>query len=346
MGYNNFCISSYLTFRYVVKDGVPWKEGVLPEYPDCQAQGRYKVKSGQQVLQKLRQSVSECCRDRSVGILLSGGIDSAILAALMPAGTLAYTVKFHAENAVDESQMARVLADAAQLKHKTVDVTWDDYLEHMDFLMQNKKSPLHPAEVGLYLAAKQAASEGMNMLIVGNGADSTFGGMDKLLSKDWGFDEFVARYTFVEPSTAVKDPVSMRDTYEAYRTADGINVQGFLKVTHGIGIIQMFENAIHSAGCKILAPYEELSLDGKLDLERIRSGDTKYILRDVFRLLYPGQDIPDKIPFARPMEQWMSGWQGPARPEFLDNLPMDKFTGEQKWLIYCLERFMNLMEAS
>ena len=345
MAYSNFCISSCLTFRYVVKEGVAWKEGLVAEYPHCETQGRYGVKSSQEVLQKLQELVSEYCRNEHVGILLSGGIDSAILAAIMPSGSVAYTVRFDAENTVDESKMAGIFANAFGIKHKTVNVTWEDYDEHMDFLIQNKNAPLHAAEAGLHLAAKAAASDGISMLIVGNGADSTFGGMDKLLSKDWEFDEFVARYTFVEPSSVVKNPVSMREVYETYRRGQGIDVQGFLKVVHGLGIIQMFENAICSAGCKIVAPYEELSLDGELDLARIRSGDTKYLLRDVFMELYPGFDIPAKIPFARPMEQWMHNWEGPSRAEFLDNLEMNKFTGEQKWLIYCLERFMNLMEA-
>ena len=56
-------------------------------------------------------------------------------------------------------------------------------------------------------------------------------------------------------------------------------MQGFLKVVHGLGIIQMFDNAIEMAGCTTIAPYEDLTLGIPLDIQRIRSGNTKYILR-------------------------------------------------------------------
>src|ERR1043166_9341481 len=113
---------------------------------------------------------------------------------------------------------------------------------------------------------------------------------------------------------------------------------GFLKVVHGLGIIQMFENAIHAGGCALVAPFEKLALDAPLDVQRIRSGEPKYILNDVFRAACPGLEIPAKIPFARPVTQWLEDWRGPKRPEFLDGLAMAKFTGEQKWQLYCLER--------
>ena len=46
----------------------------------------------------------------------------------------------------------------------------------------------------------------------------------------------------------------------------------------------------------------------------------------------------------RPMDVWMKEWKGPERLEFLDNLDIGQFSGEQKWLLYCLERFLNLIE--
>lgn len=85
-------------------------------------------------------------------------------------------------------------------------------------------------------------------------------------------------------------------------------------------------------------------LNAPLDLQRIRNGEPKYIVREVFRTLYPGLEIPDKIPFARPMTQWLGNWQGPKLVEFLENLSMTDFTGEQIWQLYCLERFLNLLE--
>jgi hypothetical protein len=106
----------------------------------------------------------------------------------------------------------------------------------------------------------------------------------------------------------------------------------------------MFENAIHAGGCALVAPFERLALDAPLDLQRIRGGEPKYLLNEVFRAACPGLEIPEKIPFARPVTQWLADWPGPRRPEFLAGLAMDQFTGEQKWQLYCLERFLDLLE--
>jgi hypothetical protein len=196
--------------------------------------------------------------------------------------------------------------------------------------------------VGLLVATRRAKADGIGRLILGNGADSTFGGLDKLLSRDWGFDEFIARYTFVNPASVVRKPTSMRNTYERYREGDGVDVIGFLKVVHGLGVVQAFENAIHTGGCAIMAPYEELLLDAPLDIARIRSGRSKYIVREIFNRLYPDMKEPDKIAFARPMDTWLADWAGPTRPEFRDDIDISAYSGDQKWIIYCLERFLTI----
>jgi hypothetical protein len=330
----------------VVNETVGWTDGIMPAFPKIAEHGQIGVRKSSQILEVLQTLMEQNCKDKSIGILLSGGIDSAILAALMPPGSHAYTIQFMAENTIDESSRARVYAEHIGLEHHTVQITWADYLKHMDILMSNKRSPLHPVEVGLYKAATTAFANGVRTLVIGNGADSTFGGMDKLLSRDWTCDEFIRRYTFVDPRIVLKEPVSMLPVYEQYRMGDRFNVVSFLKVIHGLGIIQAFDNGIGSAGCKTVEPFEQLFLDAPLDMTRIRKGESKYLLRSVFKKLYPGLSAPEKVPFARPMDQWMEGWSGPIRPEFRENIPLNRFTGEQKWLMYCLERFLNLIEES
>jgi asparagine synthetase B (glutamine-hydrolysing) len=325
-----------------VKDGLSWKEGISPVLPKLSKKDQTGVVSAEEIINHFRNQLSI---NKSTGILLSAGIDSAIIASYLPAGTKAYTIRFIAEGAIDESEGAGVFADKMSLSHKVVNVYWEDYLKYSDILMQNKKSPLHAIEVGLYKAALTAKQDGIDQLIVGNGADSTFGGMDKLLSKDWTYEEFKKRYTFVEPSEVLKNFEDVDKVYRQYKKEDGIEVSAFLKTVHGLGIVQTFNNAIETAGGKVITPYESLFLDAPLDIERIRRGESKYILRKVFESRFPNYLIPEKIPFARPMDQWLSNWKGPSRSEFLDNIDINKFTGDQKWIIYCLERFMNLFDG-
>ena len=343
--FDPFCLSSFLAFRYVVDETAEWIPGVRPQWPSIEPHRQIRVSNADQVLDALRGLVQQIARDPRVGLLLSGGIDSAILAALLPRGTPAYTVRFDVDGAVDESSTAAVYAERCGLRHKVVPVSWDDYQQHMDGLMARKQSPLHPVEVGLHIAARAAADDGINTLIVGNGADSTFGGLDRLLSRDWTLDEFIVRYTFVEPSAVLREAVSMRAAFAGYEGAGRFDTSGFLKEVHGRGIVQAFENAIHAAGCVSVAPYESLALGVPLDLARIRRGEPKYLLREVFTRLYPGMPVAEKIAFARPMDVWMKSWSATYREEFKPHLDVRYFSGEQKWLLYCLERFLDLVEG-
>lgn len=342
--YNSFCISSFLAFRYVVEPNVAWKDGVVPTWPNNESFCSIGVRDSDEVLNALSKIVGNVCSDKKVGILLSGGIDSGILAALMPEGSYAYTIRFEAENAVSEVAGARTYAEKRGLNHQIVPVNWHDYEIYADHLMLRKKSPLHPVEVALFKAALQAKNDGLYGLIAGTGADCTFGGLDRLLSRDWTVDEFIDRYTFVRPELAVREPMSMRAIYSRYENQGKMDVHRFLAFVHGPGLAQAFQNGVVAAGCEWKAPYEMLRVDCPLNIDRIRAGESKYLLREVFRKVHPELEIPPKIAFARPMDTWMNHWAGPKRPEFLSDLDVAAFTGEQKWLIYCLERFMNLFD--
>ena len=59
---------------------------------------------------------------------------------------------------------------------------------------------------------------------------------------------------------------------------------------------------------------------------------------------YPDTAVPEKIPMPRPVDEYFRGWPGPSRSEFRKDLDMAKFTGNQKWQIYCLEKFLDIYE--
>ncbi len=337
----DFCASSYLAFRHVVEDGVGWKPGVFPVSSTSDHGSTRKVSSPGEVGRELTGMLAGEAGARAC-LFLSGGMDSAILARLVPGVAKCFTIRFSAEGAVDESEMAAVYADRCRLPWEVVEVTWPDHDALAGPLMARKNEPLHAVEVGLHRCALEARRQGFDTVIVGNGADSNFGGLDGLLARDWTIDEFVTRYTFVDPEASLRNPVSMRGIFGRYDAGGTIDLPRFLREVHGRGITRSFENAILGAGCRMLAPYESLELGVPLDIERIRSGEPKYVLRELFADLYPDLDVPGKIPFARPMDLWLSGWEGPGRPEFLPDLDASRFTGDQRWLLYCLERFLEM----
>ncbi|MBN2406070.1 MAG: hypothetical protein JXJ19_00075 [Elusimicrobia bacterium] len=333
-----YCMSSFLTFRFVADPEAAWTENVKSEVPStCSDNEETAVRTKEEVITNLRKVIETETKGKKVGVLLSGGIDSAIVASFLPKGTPAYTIRFIADWKLDEPSSAAKYVDYLKLDHRIIDVRWEDYIEHSEELMRRCGSPLHPVEVPLYKASMQAKKDSIDLLVCGCGADSRFGGLDKLLSKDWKFEEFIPRYTFVNPELVLKKPVSMRKEYARFRDGDNFDLRRFILETQNCGA---FFNAVEAAGVTLLNPFEHIYMEGEWDLQRIRNGESKYLLREAFRELFNGMEVPEKIAFARPMDIWLKDWEGPCRPEFLEDIDMSQFSGDQKYLIFSLEYFL------
>lgn len=165
--------------------------------------------------------------------------------------------------------------------------------------------------------------------------------MDKLIGKDWNFEEFYNRYNFVEPSKALKNPISVKDVYEKYRLPnDKIDFLTFMDEIFSIESSTSYMHAFKIAGIKYLDPYTFMKMAFPLDLSRIRNGEPKYMVRELFAKRYPNIEIPTKIPMPRATNQWLENYK-PTRPEFIENCA-ENMTGDQKWLYWCLEQFLNM----
>lgn len=207
--------------------------------------------------------------------------------------------------------------------------------------MESKKAPVHSIEPQLLQGAFQAKKDGITRMIIGESSDLVFGGMDKLLAKDWLFDEFKKRYTFTEPSMVLKKPVSVDYLYERYRMGEKIDFLKFMDDVFSIESSSSYLNALTIAGMKYVDPYAKLKMGNALDLNRVRNGESKYLIRELFKMKYPDFPVPEKVPMPRPVDAYFKDWKGPTRPEFLENLDISQFTGNQKWQIWCLERYLN-----
>lgn len=80
-----------------------------------------------------------------------------------------------------------------------------------------------------------------------------------------------------------------------------------------------------------------------LDINRIRRGENKYLIREIFRKLYPEFELPNKLPMPRATDQWLEGWKGPTRTEFIKHCT-DNMSGDQKWLVWTLEKYLNMID--
>lgn len=338
----NFCMSSYLAFRYIERDDMDFYEG-LHHRNIKPASDKIKVVTADDIDAAIEKNFSKV-RGKKLGLMLSGGMDSAILAAYMK-GCDAYTFRFlDGIFQSDELKRAQYYAKTYGLKLHYVDINWQAIEPHIDPVLKNKCAPVHSIEPQLVVAAEQAKADGIECVIIGDGSDYVFGGMDKLLSRDWSFEEFVKRYTYLEPETILVEPADVSYLFERYRNGNEIDWLKFLYDISTEESYGSYMNAFETARIDYFDPYANLEMAEPLDLHRVRNGEPKYLIRELFAKKYPGFPVPDKVPMPRPVDSYFADWKGPTRHEFKKNLDMKKFTGNQKWQLYCLERFLNLFE--
>lgn len=185
----NYCMSSYLAFRYIEDINKNFYEGMCHEhFKPLPIEKRHKVKTAKDIDKQLFNIFKNI--EGKKGIFLSGGMDSAILASYMP-GCEAYTFRFLGGNyQKEELARAEQYAKKYNLKLHYVDITWDTVEKYLVPLLKKKKSPLHSIEPQLLQAGIQAKKDGVDVIILGEGCDTIFGGLDGLLSKDWTIEEF------------------------------------------------------------------------------------------------------------------------------------------------------------
>jgi asparagine synthetase B (glutamine-hydrolysing) len=340
----DYCMSSFLTLRYIADENKTFKEGLKrPVYP--LPSKKYNIRSANDIDRAIQEILYPILNNPlRVGIMLSGGMDSAILASYLPPGIKAYTLECQADGSKKETDEAAYFADRRKLEHHIVKITWDDYKKYTPLCMMTKCAPCHSIEPMIYKAAKQARSDGCTQLIFGESADVKFGGMDGLLSKDWKKDEFISRYTYIDPRKILKNPIVVTEPFEKYAQSDSYDAHGFVSNFFFKEGINSYSNACTAADIAFIAPYAHMQLDVPLDLQRIRNGESKYLIRELFAKRYPHSMPAVKLPMPRAVGIWLQDWKGPTREEFLPHC-IDNLKGDQKWLVYVLEWFLNMLDG-
>lgn len=308
---------------------------------------RIPVKTSDELIGALEGFTRKACYSGDAALALSGGIDSAILAKFMPKGAKAYTFRCIVPGikVTDESERARLIADINGLEHEVINIHWEDVIAVVDELMRHKKSPVHSIETQIYIAALRAKTDGYTRFIFGENADIIFGGMNGLLIKDWLIGEFIDRYSYVMPYKILRDYKMNLEPYYEFENDGYIDAHEFINKYFRLEALGTYSNACETAGIDLVVPYARTYLDAPLDYSRIRIGESKYLVREAFMKLYPNLEMPEKIPMPRPVNEWLKNWPGPQRSEFFPHCT-DSMTGDQKWMVYCLERYLNLREET
>ncbi len=342
----DFCLSSFMAFRFIWKDGVDFCEGFQHKnFRPIDDKDRIGVRSSEDLDREIRIQFEELySKYDNIGILLSGGIDSANLASYLKPGSHAYT--FTSSCGVFDADLARAqyYSEMWKLNHHLVDISFEDFKRYAPIVMGYKYAPVSSIEVQIYKAARMAKEDGVQLMIVGESADLVFGGMDKLISPEWTFDEFKDRYTFLSPSMVLTNPVDQSDLYEHYRVGEnGIDHIRFMDEVFAIESSGSYLNAFGAAWMPYYDPYALLKMTDPLDMNKVRNGEPKYLVRGLFAMKYPGLNIPFKLPMPRPVDAVFEDWGGPKRHEFRDDIPLQKLSGNQKWQLWCAEQFLLML---
>ncbi len=128
---------------------------------------------------RLRQSIeSRLVADVPVGVFLSGGVDSALIAALArdsAPGIAAYTIKLPGDG-YDETPCAARVAEQFGMPHHIREVSGTDVLDALDKIEALQDEPFSdPSIVPTYLLC-ETARQGVKVALGGDGGDELFAG--------------------------------------------------------------------------------------------------------------------------------------------------------------------------
>ena len=117
--------------------------------------------------------------DVPLGVFLSGGIDSSVIAALMSdirQGPIETFSVGYSEEAYSELPYARLMANHLGSNHHEVRINRKDFFDVLPKLIWHEDEPLvWPSSVSLYFVAR-LARERVKVVLTGEGSDETLAG--------------------------------------------------------------------------------------------------------------------------------------------------------------------------
>src|SRR5438128_6168202 len=127
--------------------------------------------------------------DVPVGILLSGGIDSGLLLALMneqgglwPTYTIGYGESFHDDELTDAAETAKIL----RAKHVTVKLDRAEFERCLPKIVECLEEPVAASSIVPMYFVCQRARQDVKVALVGQGPDELFGGYRRHLGVRYG----------------------------------------------------------------------------------------------------------------------------------------------------------------
>jgi asparagine synthase (glutamine-hydrolysing) len=155
------------------------------DFPRCGPLKRSRRDCEQAVAAVLDDSVARCLdADVPVGVFLSGGVDSSLIAALaarhqphIPVFSLGFKEALHSE-----LPYARQVAGHLGLEHLTVELTSDDVIEWLPHLVTQYGQPFGDSSALPSYGVARLARQSVKVCLSGDGGDEAFGGYWRMQS--------------------------------------------------------------------------------------------------------------------------------------------------------------------
>lgn len=131
-------------------------------------------------------------------VLLSGGVDSSLLAALASQRSIdvtGFTVEFDPAYGLNETSHAQRVAEFLGIEHRIVRLTAHQALRHLDTVLAARRPRAAPAAITQAALMERIAQTGHERVLSGLGADECFGGYHKPLEHLAALAHHLPRYS-------------------------------------------------------------------------------------------------------------------------------------------------------
>jgi asparagine synthase (glutamine-hydrolysing) len=251
---------------------------------------------------------------RGAGLFLSGGLDSAVLGALMAkqGGTLStFSLGFEGEEK-SELPLAAQLAQHFGARHHEVVAAPRDLPALLSKLIAERGAPLgRPSDLALHALAAEAGRS-VTRVLTGEGCDEVLGGYRRYLAAPLGLQDTVMRGSreiiLKDPRPAQSAPAEGDPHASPLRRALYRDQTGSLPDD----LLERADRAGAAAGVDLRAPYLDHRLAERVSAEpdamRVRGLSTKWILRRAAEGLLPAPlRKGPKRGFRPPVAAWLRG---------------------------------------
>jgi len=127
----------------------------------------------EEVERLLKNSINKRLQSKvEIGSLLSGGIDSSLIATLMPSKIQTYSVGYDGYENYDERKYAKIVANNINSNHNEINMTKSDFFENLEKVVQIIDEPI--ADSAYIPAFHLAKNISLKVVMSGEGSDELF----------------------------------------------------------------------------------------------------------------------------------------------------------------------------